>query len=128
MKPTWFFAQFPPSRFAIEGQVRSAIWKAGFGNMWISCTREEPPYECKGRWHGKEFTMEWEPANYLLLKLPEPNSEVLDAFERLMKHRALAAYKNGAGEVVVEWRAKNSDARFQELRASGVADLERLNA
>ncbi|MBI4789636.1 MAG: hypothetical protein HY782_21615 [Chloroflexi bacterium] len=128
MKPTWFSARFPPSRFAIEAELRSAIWKAGFGDLWLSCAREEPPYECQGAWRGKKFTIEWEPANYLLLKLPEPNRDLLEAFEHLLQHRALAGYKNANGEVIVEWRVKDAEARFQELQATGVSDLTRLNA
>jgi hypothetical protein len=127
MSNTWFFTQLPPSRYAIENELRLALWHAGFGGMWFTCTKEMPPFECSGFWSNQPFALEWEPRNYLLLKMAAPNQNLLRAFERALKHKPLAAYKNGDGSVVVEWRAQNANARFQELQSSGVADLQRLN-
>ncbi len=127
MSKSWFFAELAPSRHGIENELRLSFWEAGYGQMWFSCTKDEPPYECDGRWNAKTFAVEWEPADYLLLKLKEPDEEILDAFQRILKHRALAAYRNGGGQVVVEWRVKDADARFQELQTGGATELERLD-
>lgn len=124
----WFFTQFPPSRHAIENETRLAFWQAGFSQMWFTCTKDKPPYECHGLWGTKDFIVEWEPKSYLLLKMKEPYQDLLEAFERVLKHRALAAYKDGDGTVVVEWRMKDADTRFQELQKNGAQELERLNA
>jgi hypothetical protein len=125
MIANWFFAELPPSRFVIEGELRNVLWKAGVSGMWLSCTRENVPYECAGVWRGSEFTIEWDPKTHFLLKTKEPNAELLDLFERTLNHKALAAYKE-SGAVVVEWRAKNADERFKELQSNNVTDLERL--
>ena len=127
MSPTWFFTQFPPSRHGIENELRLAFWKAGYGEMWFSCTKDTPPYECVGHWHKQDFTIEWEPKNYLLLKMKDADGDLLDAFQRMVKHKALAAYKNSGGRVVVEWRVKDADTRLQELQNSGALELERLD-
>jgi hypothetical protein len=127
MSAEWFFTNFPPSRSVIENELRLSFWHAGFGRMWFGCVKETAPFECQGEWGDTDFSMEWEPKNYLLLKMKTPNQDLLNAFERVLKHKALAAYKNGNGSVVVEWRVKNADARFQELQASGVGSLERLD-
>ncbi len=127
MNATWFYSAFPPSRSVIENELRLAFWKAGYGDMWVSCTKEEPPYACKGLWHGTEFIMEWQPGKYLTIQSDEPNQALLNIFERLLGHPALAAYRNGDGKVIIEWRAKDGDARFEELQLSGVRNLERLN-
>ena len=126
MNAAWFLSQVPPSRHAIENELRLSFWRAGYGQMWFTCTQDQPPFECHGLWNAIDFNVEWEPRKFVLLKMKEPNQELLAAFERVLKHNALAAYRNGNG-IVVEWRAKNPDARFQELRASNVQDLERLN-
>lgn len=126
MSATWFLTQMPPSRFAIENELRSAFWRAGFTDMWLTCTKEDVPYECQGLWEGKQFTLEWDPKTYVALKTAEPNEELFKALERVLKHRALAAYKDTAGKVIVEWRARSADARMQELEAAGVTELERL--
>jgi hypothetical protein len=127
MSTSWFFTRFPPTRHGIENELRLAFWKAGYGQMWFSCTKDAPPYECVGHWHANDFTIEWEPQNYLLLKMKDANEDLLDAFQRMIKHKALAAYKNGGGSVVVEWRVKDADARVQELQDAGAKELERLD-
>ncbi len=127
MTTNWFFTPFPASRHGIENELRLAFWKAGYGQMWFTCTKDTAPFECEGHWHNKDFSIEWEPANYLRLKMQDADEELLDAFRRILKHRALAAYRNGGGTVIVEWRVKDADARFQELQSSGVAQLERLD-
>ncbi len=128
MSANWFFEHYPPSPSVIENELRLAFWKAGLDEIWFSCTKDTPPYACAGIWHGKQFTQEWDPSTFLLVKMDQPDQALLEAYERLLKHRALAAYRDANGKVVVEWRAKDGAARFQELEASGVRDLERLNA
>lgn len=127
MSPSWFFTEFPPSRHGIENELRLSFWKAGFGQMWFSCTQDELPYECQGRWHDKDFAIEWEPKRFLTLKMNEVNDDLLDAFQQMLKHKALAAYRNGGGTVIVEWRVQDADARFRELQTSGATELERLD-
>jgi hypothetical protein len=127
MNTTWFFTDLPPSRHGIESELRLAFWKAGYGQIWFSCTKDEPPYECEGRWHGKGFVIEWQPKTFLMLKMNDADEDLLDAFQRMLKHKALAAYRNGEGKVVVEWRVQDAETRFQELQTSGAAALERLD-
>lgn len=128
MTTSWFFMDLPPSRHAIENEMRIAFWNAGFKQMWFTCTQDQSPIECNGRWRGKDFTVEFEPKQSLALKMKEPDQELLNTFERVLGHRAVAAYKNGEGKVVVEWRVKDADARYQELQKSGAKELERLSA
>ncbi|MBI3536674.1 MAG: hypothetical protein HY070_03795 [Chloroflexi bacterium] len=123
----WFTMNFPPSRHAIENELRLALWSTGFSQVWITCTKAESPFECQGLWHDQSFQVEWEPRQYVLLKMPEPNQNVLEAFEKILKHRALAAYKQD-GAVVVEWRARDADRRYAELANAGANELQRLNA
>lgn len=127
MSASWFLSELPPSRHAIENEMRIAFWNAGFKQMWFTCVKDQAPIECAGRWRGKDFTVEFEPKKSLALKMKEPDQALLEAFERVLGHRAVAAYRVN-GSVVVEWRVKDADARFQELQSSGAKELERLNA
>ncbi len=126
MSTTWFFKNYPPARSVIENDLRLTFWKAGLARMWFTCTKETAPFECQGLWGDEEFYLEWEPKNYLLLKMRAPNKELLTTFERVLKHKALAAYRQD-NTVIVEWRVHDAPARFAQLQASGVADLERLD-
>ena len=127
MSANWFFTQYAPARSVIENDLRLSFWKAGLARVWFTCTKATSPFECLGFWGDEEFSLEWEPKNYLRLKMNAPNQDLLNAFERVLKHKALAAYRNGGGSVVVEWRVKNADAHFEELKARAVRDLERLD-
>ncbi len=127
MSGSWLFTNYPASRSVIENDLRLVFWKAGVKGIWVTCTKDTAPFECQAEWNGTPFTFAWEPKNYLMLKMKSPNQDVLNVFERLLKHKALAAYKNGGGNVIVEWRVKDANARFDELKTSGVAALERLD-
>jgi len=127
MTTSWFFMDLPPSRHAIENEMRIAFWNAGFKQMWFTCTQDHSPIECNGRWRGKDFIVAFEPKQSLALKMKEPDQDLLGAFERVLGHRAVAAYRDN-GSVVVEWRVKDAEARYQELQSSGAKELERLNA
>jgi hypothetical protein len=94
--------------------------------MWFTCVKDQPPYVCDGLWNGQPFEVEWQPMDYVLLRAKEPPKDLRAAFERVLGHRALAAYKDGQGQVVVEWRVQNPQARFEELQTSGVKELEKL--
>ena len=128
MTPYWFAKTLPASRHGIENAVRLAFWAAGFGDTYFTCTQAEPPIKCQGLWKSAEpINIEWVPMEYFLLKMKEPNKEILEAFERVLGHRALAGYRDGDGQVVVEWRARNVSTRWAELEKSAPKDLERLS-
>jgi hypothetical protein len=127
MSANWFFTQYPPSRSVIENSLRLAFWKAGLTKMWFSCTKDTAPFACFGFWSDTEFSVVWEPKSFLRLEMKTPNQALLDAFERVLGHKALAAYRDDAGGVIVEWRAKNAGARFEELESANTIDLERLD-
>jgi hypothetical protein len=128
MTPYWFSKQLPPSRHAIENAIRLAFWAQGFGNSYFTCTHPEPPIRCSGLWESSvPVDVEWVPLDYFQVQMKEPNKDALEAFERVLGHRALAAYRNGNGDVMVEWRARDPEARWRELEASAPQDLERLS-
>ncbi len=128
MTPYWFTKQLPASRHTIENAVRLAFWARGFGDTFFSCVNPEPPIKCTGLWKSTiPLEIEWVPLDYFKLQMPEPNKEVLEAFERVLGHRASAAYRAPNGQITVEWWAKNPEGRWAELEKSQVPDLERLS-
>lgn len=128
MTPYWFSKKLPASRHGIENAVRLAFWAHGFGDSYFTCVNPEPPVRCTGLWKSTiPVNLEWVPSEYFKLKMNEPNKDTLEAFERVLGHRALAAYRDEQGQVIVEWRAKNAEERWDELEKSGVTELERLS-
>jgi hypothetical protein len=128
MTPYWFTKELPPTRHGVENAVRLSFWAGGFGDMWVTCINPEPPCKCQGLWHSADpLTLEWVPKQYLLVRMKQPNQDALDAFQRVIGHKALAAYRDENGDVVVEWRVGDANARYSELENSGVKDLERLS-
>ena len=128
MTPYWFAKRLPTSRHGIENAVRLAFWAAGFGDTYFTCLQAETPIKCMGLWRSSEpFDVEWVPKEYLALRMKQPNQEALDAFERVLGHKALVAYRDEKGNVAVEWRVRDGQARYAELEQSGVQDLERLS-
>ena len=127
MTPYWFEKPLPASRHTIENTVRLSFWSAGLGGLFVTCLQEHAPYNCSGVWHDATFTMEWMPNSYLTLTMKEPNKELLESFEKVLGHKALAAYRDANNMVVVEWRTSGLRARYGELQTSGVKELEKLS-
>ncbi len=128
MTPYWFSKKLPASRHGIENAIRLAFWAQGFGDTYFTCVNPEPPVRCAGLWKSTTpLQVEWVPNDYFKLTLPEPDKDVLEAFERVLGHHATAGYRDANNQVVVEWRVKNPDERIGELEKSGVKDLERLS-
>ncbi len=128
MTPFWFTKELPPSRHGIENAVRLSFWAAGFGDLWVTCVQPESPFKCQGLWSSTEpLTLEWVPKEYLIVRMKQPNQAALDAFQRVMGHRAFAAYRDQNGDVVIEWRVRDLDARYTDLEKSGAKELERLS-
>lgn len=128
MTPYWFSKKLPTSRHGIENAIRLAFWAHGFGDTYFTCVSAEPPIKCAALWKSvTPIDVEWVPNEYFKLMMKEPNNDALEAFERVLGHHATAAYRNDKGDVVVEWRVKDAEARFGELEKSKVTDLERLS-
>lgn len=128
MTPYWFSKTLPASRHDIENAIRLAFWAQGFGDTYFTCVNPDPPVRCSGLWKSTDpLTVEWVPNDYFTVTMTKPNEDALEAFERVLGHRALAAYRNAKGDVVVEWRVQNPDDRWDELQKSGVTELERLS-
>ena len=127
MTPYWFEKPLPSSRHTIENMVRLSFWGAGLGGLFVTCLQENAPYRCSGVWHATSFTMDWMPNAYLTLTMKEPNKELLESFERVLGHKAFAAYRDGNNMVVVEWRTSGLKARYSDLEGSGVQELEKLS-
>jgi|GEM_PF-695128 len=126
--PYWFAKKLPPSRHGIENAIRLAFWAHGFGETYFTCLNPEPPIRLTGLWKSTvPFDVEWVPNEYFRVTMKEPNKDLLEAFERVLGHRALAAYRNDKRDVVIEWRVHNPEERWNELSKSGVPDLERLS-
>lgn len=127
MTPYWFEKPMPASRHTIESAVRLSFWGAGLGGMFVTCMQENAPYQCNGVWRDFAFTFEWLPNDYLTLTMKEANQELLEVFERVLGHKALAAYRDASNMVVVEWRVRGLKTRFGELQARGAKELEKLS-
>ena len=57
---------------------------------------------------------------YFLVTMKEPNKDVLEGIVAVFWGHRVAAYRNEEGDVAVEWRARNPDARWSESEKSGV--------
>ncbi len=127
MTPYWFSKTLPSSRHGIENAVRLAFWAAGFGDTYFTCTSADPPYKCMGLWRSTDpLEIEWVPMDHFLLRMKKADQDAFDAFERVLGHAPLAAYRDASGDVLVEWRVQGGSERLAELEKAGVKDLERF--
>lgn len=122
----WFFEPEPPSQFAIQEHLRQTYWRAGLSTLWIECRQATPPFRAEGYWEDITLTLEWDTADWLLLKLSKDAPGVVQVTQLLLGFKPLARYVQN-GQIVYEWRARNRLQRLEELRSNeALQNLETL--
>ncbi len=120
----WFETTPGTNTFDITEHIRQSFWRYGLGTAWFKATRAEPPYTAEGRWDDLTFHFEWLPQQYLILRLPEAEKTVEDAFNLVLGFKPVFRYSDG-DDLVIEWRRTGRAARWNELVQRGQPDLTR---
>ncbi len=121
----WFETPPGTNLFDITEHLRQSFWRYGLGTAWFTATRAEPPYTAEARWNDITFHMEWTPTQYVILKLPRPESQVIDAFSVVLGFKPTFRYTDGE-DTVVEWRRVERAARWNQLVERGQPNLTRI--
>lgn len=113
----WFYEPLPPSRFVIQEQLRQTYWRAGLSTLWIECRQETPPFQAVGKWNDITLGLTWESADWLRLTLSQDAPRLVQITQLLLGFKPLARYVEN-GQIVYEWRARDRQARLEELRGN----------
>jgi len=114
----WFFSNPGSNKYDISEAVRRSFWFRGFGMAWFDATKADPPYVGQLEWRDQLMELEWEPRQFVILRLPQDDPAVVDGLTSLLGFKPAFRYQNAQGHTVVEWRKVGLAQRQQELAAT----------
>ena len=124
----WFYAQRQLTPGATVEKMRQDLWSYGFYNAWFTLTKKEPPYTASGLWGTDKIEIEFEPRQFLIIRLPKENEWVKTAFTRALGMAPHFWYQDKDGQVY-EWRMADRDGRWQAMQGlPAYKSLKRLYA
>ncbi len=123
----WFYDHPGANAHDITEHVRRSLWIMGYRQAWFDCTEADPPYAGEMRWRDQVFPMEWQPRQYLIVRLARDDKEIVHAFSTLLGFRPQFGYEDESGRSVVEWRRTGYAGRAEELASRpDVRNLKKL--
>lgn len=80
-----------------------------------------------GEYNGNPFYTAWARNEFLLVTSERYDSELIDAFARVIGYKPFARYTEPGNKMITtEWDKINPDKRFEELKTKGKFELIRL--
>lgn len=123
----WFYSNPGANNYDISEAVRRSFWFRGFGMAWFDATKAIPPYTGQLEWLGQIMELEWEPRQYVILRLSKDDPLAVEGLSSLLGFKPAFRYQDAQGRAVVEWRKVGLAARQAELAAmTGVQNVLRI--
>ena len=113
---TWFYAQPEPNAYAIAERVRTNLWDARLGGLWLDTVRAESPILMRGNYNGAYVEMEWEAGKRLVLRTRPEQNFLAERIGFVLGFKAALRYVDGEGNSVWEWHTDGGDKRWQSIQ------------
>lgn len=82
---------------------------------------------CGGEHKGNPFYVTWVKDRFLLVTSKNYDSDLIEAFARVVEYRPFARYKESDSNLITtEWDKINPEERYNELLTQNKSDLTRL--
>ena len=114
----WFFSSPGSNKYDISEAVRRSFWFRGFGHAWFDSTKADPPYVGQLEWRDQLMGLEWEPRQFVILRMPKDDPIAVDGLASLLGFKPAFRYLDAQGHTVAEWRKVGLAQRQQELAAT----------
>lgn len=127
---TWFYREPENQAYLISERLNSTFWQARIVSIYWKVEKDEPPYRATGYQGEDRLEMEWQPREWLALRVPA-GADVERLVETISK-RVLAfpvtlSYVTHDGQRVFEWQRDGGERRWHELQGRyGYSQLRRL--
>ena len=113
---TWFYTKPENNAYALAERVRTTLWEARLGSVWLDTVRAEPPYLMSGRYHDARVEMEWEAGRWLSLRTAPPAPGLAQGLSQVLRFKPAMTYDNADGWTVWEWHVDGGDKRWQAIQ------------
>lgn len=113
---TWFYTKPQGKAYDIAERVRTTLWEARVGNIWLDVVRAESPYLMRGHNNGATVEMEWESGRFLALRTQPEQPHLAKTLGFVLGFKPALRYEDGEGNTVWEWHTDGGDKRWQAIQ------------
>ena len=113
---TWFFNTPENNSYLIGERIRTSLWDARFGNIWLETVRSEAPYLMRGALQGAEVELEWTPKQWCILRTKPAHLLLYGGIKNILGFSALFKYETPNGFTAWEWRLGDIKERWQAIQ------------
>jgi hypothetical protein len=113
---TWFYAKPEKNAYALAERVRTTLWEARLGGIWLDTVRAEPPYLMRGRYGESEVEMEWEAGKWLALRARPAAPFLAERMAVVLRFKPAMTYEDADGWTVWEWHLDGGEKRWQAIQ------------
>ena len=113
---TWFYAQPEKNAYALAERVRTTLWEARLGDIWLDTVRAESPFLMRGRYNKADVEMEWEPGKWLALRSKPGDDYLVQRMSFVLGRKPTFTYEDVEGRTVTEWHIDGGAKRWQAIQ------------
>ncbi len=125
---TWFYTKPEADAYAIGERVRTTLWEARLGDIWLDTVRAESPHLMRGRYDGAKVEMEWEAGRWLALRTGPASPGLADRLGHVLGFKPALTYQTPESWTVWEWHTDGGDKRWQAIQGiPAYSQPQRLN-
>ena len=113
---TWFYHKPEKNAYALAERVRTTLWEARLGDIWLDTVQAESPHLMRGRYEGAQIEMEWEAGKWLALRARPAAPVLANSMANILRFKPAMTYENAEGWTVWEWHLDGGDKRWQAIQ------------
>lgn len=124
---TWFYNAPEKNSFLIDERIRTSLWDARLGSIWIETVRAESPILMRGTFQGTVLELEWEPKKWCTLRTKPETKLLYGTIKNILGFNATIKYETPEGFTAWEWRLNDLKERWQAIQGQpGFSKLEQI--
>jgi hypothetical protein len=124
---TWFYHPPENSAYLIAERIRTSLWDARFGNIWLETVRAEAPFLMRGTLQGTEVELEWMPNTWCILRTKPEHLLLYGGIKNILGFNAAFKYETPEGFAAWEWRLGDMKERWQAIQGKpGFGKLQQI--
>lgn len=128
---TWFYQEPEHHPYLISERLNGTFWQARIVGVYWRCMKSDPPFRAVGYAGDKLLELEWQPGQWVALKIPQgydAGELVQNISTRILAMPATLTYGDVEGRKVTEWHADGGSHRWSEIQGSaGFRHPERIS-
>jgi len=113
---TWFYNTPENNAYLIGERIRTSLWDARFGDIWLETARSEAPYLMRGTLQNTDVELEWMPKQWCILRTKPAHSLLYGGVKNILGFDAVFKYETPNGFTAWEWRLGNAKERWQAIQ------------